>query len=110
MFDVSSTSNYYFRYSGFNARLILWVNAFMPSRITVAICVSMAGVGGKSRLFSGGTEFLVISGIIYLYICFEVLFLFLRCDYVMSCFPWLHLFLPGIKGEDLTHRRDEFPS
>ena len=35
--------------------------------ITVAICESMAGVGGKRRLLSGGTEFLAISGIIYLY-------------------------------------------
>ena len=35
----------------------------MLSRFAVAICVSMTGVEGKSRLLSGGTGFLVISGI-----------------------------------------------
>ena len=34
----------------------------MLSRFTVAICLSMAGVGGKRRLLSGGTGLLTISG------------------------------------------------
>ena len=37
---------------------------------TVAICVSMAGVGGKRRLLSGGTELLAISGIVLLALVF----------------------------------------
>ena len=37
----------------------------MLSRITVAICGSMAGVGDERRLSSGGTGFLAISGITY---------------------------------------------
>ena len=36
----------------------------MLPRITVANCVSMAGVGGKRRYLSGGTGFLTISGIL----------------------------------------------
>ena len=42
----------------------------MLSRITVAICESMAGVGGKRRLLSGGTGFLAISGIIFVFLVF----------------------------------------
>ena len=38
----------------------------MLPRITVAICVSMAGAWGKRRLLSGGTGFLAISGIVLL--------------------------------------------
>ena len=79
----------------------------MLSRITVAICESMAGVGSKRRLLSGGTEFLAISGIIYVYICFHGYFF----GVTTYChFPWLQLFLPGIEGEVFTRRREEFPS
>jgi len=42
----------------------------MLSRITVAICVSMAGVGGKGRPLSEGTGFLAISGIYFLGLIF----------------------------------------
>ena len=44
----------------------------MLSRITVAICESMAGVGGKRRLLSGGTGFLAISGIIFVFLVFNI--------------------------------------
>ena len=54
-----------------------------PSRITVSICVSMAGVGGIRRLLPGGTGFLAISGIIVL---FFILVLLWRRDY---CGPFL---------------------
>ena len=37
----------------------------LPSRISVAIRVSMAGVGGIGRLPLGGTGFLAISGTYY---------------------------------------------
>ena len=37
----------------------------LSSRITVAICVSMAGVGGNRRLLSEGTGFLAISDILF---------------------------------------------
>ena len=50
----------------------------MLSRITVAICESMAGVGDERRLLSGGTGFLAISGITSLS---EYYF---RCVYVRS--------------------------
>ena len=36
----------------------------MPSRITVAVCVPMAGVGGSGRPLPGGIVFLAISGIL----------------------------------------------
>ena len=36
----------------------------MSSRITVAVCVPMAGVGGTGRPLPGGTRFLAISGIL----------------------------------------------
>ena len=36
----------------------------MPSRITVAVCVPMAGVGGTGRPLPEGTRFLAISGIL----------------------------------------------
>ena len=42
----------------------------MPSRITVAVCVPMAGVGGTGRHLSGGTEFLAISGILVFAVVF----------------------------------------
>ena len=45
----------------------------MLPRITVAICVSMAGEGGKRRLSSVGTGFLAISGIVLLALVFIVL-------------------------------------
>ena len=38
----------------------------LSSRITVEICVSMAGVGGNRRLSSEGTGFLPISDILFL--------------------------------------------
>ena len=44
----------------------------MLSRITVAICESMQGVGGKRRLLSGGTGFLAISGIIFAFLVFNI--------------------------------------
>ena len=56
----------------------------MLSRITVAICESMAGVGGKRRLLSGGTGFLAISGIIFVFLVFSI-----WRDYVMSHFSLL---------------------
>ena len=37
----------------------------MPFRITVAVCVPMAGVGGSGRPLPGGTVFLAISGILF---------------------------------------------
>ena len=37
----------------------------LSSRITVAICVSMAGVADDRRLLSGGTGFLQISDILF---------------------------------------------
>ena len=37
----------------------------MPSRITVAVCVPMAGVGGSGRPLPGGTVYLAISGILF---------------------------------------------
>ena len=36
----------------------------MPSRITLAVCVPMAGVGGTGRPLPEGTRFLAISGIL----------------------------------------------
>ena len=36
----------------------------MPSRITVAVCAPMAGVGGTWRPLPEGTRFLAISGIL----------------------------------------------
>ena len=44
----------------------------MLSRFTVAICVSMAGVGGKRRRLSGGTGFLAIYGIVLLALVFII--------------------------------------
>ena len=37
----------------------------MPSRITVAVCVPIAGVGSSGRPLPGGTMFLAISGILF---------------------------------------------
>ena len=42
----------------------------MPSRITVAVCVPMAGVGGSGRSLPGGTVFLAISGILFFALVF----------------------------------------
>ena len=42
----------------------------MPSRITVAVCVPMAGVGGSGRPLPGGTVFLAISGILFFALVF----------------------------------------
>ena len=42
----------------------------MPSHITVAVCVPMAGVGGSGRPLSGGTVFLAISGILFFALVF----------------------------------------
>ena len=42
----------------------------MPSRITVAVCVPMAGIGGSGRPFLGGTVFLAISGILFFALVF----------------------------------------
>ena len=36
----------------------------MPSRITVAVCVPMAGVGGTGSPLPEGTRFLAICGIL----------------------------------------------
>ena len=46
----------------------------MLPRITVVICVpvSMAGVKGKTRLLSGGTGFLAISGTVLLSLVFII--------------------------------------
>ena len=42
----------------------------MPSRITVAVCVPMAGVGCSGRPLPGGTVFLAISGILFFALVF----------------------------------------
>ena len=42
----------------------------MPSRITVAVCVSMAGVGGSGRPLPGGTVILAISDILFFALVF----------------------------------------
>ena len=42
----------------------------MPSRITVAVCVPMAGVGGSGRPLPGGTMFFAISGILFFVLVF----------------------------------------
>ena len=74
----------------------------MLSRITVAICESMAGVGGKRILLSGGKGFLAISGIIFVFLVFNI-----WRDYVMSHFSLLQLVLSGIEGEIFTcHQND----
>ena len=67
----------------------------MLSRITVAICESMAGVGGKRRLSSGGTGFLAISGIIFVFLVFNI-----WREYWMSHFSLLQLVLSGVEGEN----------
>ena len=74
----------------------------MLSRITVAICESMAGVGGKRRLLSGGTGFLAISGIIFVFLVFNI-----WRDYVMSHFSLLQSVLSGIEGEIFTCHQDD---
>ena len=73
----------------------------MLSRITVAICESMAGVGGKRRLLSGGKGFLAISGIICVFLVFNI-----WRDYWMS-FSLLQLVLSGIEGEIFACYQDE---
>ena len=42
----------------------------MPSHITVAVFVTMAGVGGSGRPLPGGTVLLVISGILFFALVF----------------------------------------
>ena len=42
----------------------------MPSRITVAVCVPMVGVGGSGRPLPGGTMLLAISGILFFALVF----------------------------------------
>ena len=42
----------------------------MPSHITVAICVLIAGVGRSGRPSPGGTVFLAISGILFFALVF----------------------------------------
>ena len=42
----------------------------MPSRITVAVCVPIAGVGASGRPLPGGTVFLAISGILFFALVF----------------------------------------
>ena len=42
----------------------------MPSRITVVVCVPMAGVGGSGRPLLGGTVLLAISGILFFALVF----------------------------------------
>ena len=71
----------------------------MLSRITDAICESMAGVGGKRRLLSGGTGFLAISGIISVFLVFNI-----WRDYVMSHFSLLHLVCLELRGRFLLIR------
>ena len=74
----------------------------MLSHITVAICESMADMGGKRRLLSGGTGFLAISGIIFVFLAFNI-----WRDYVMSHFSLLQLVLSGIEGEIFTRHQDD---
>ena len=52
------------------------------------------GVGGKRRLLSGGTGFLAISGIIFVFLVFNI-----WREYWMSHFSLLQLVLSGIEGE-----------
>ena len=73
----------------------------MLSRITVAICESMAGVGGKKRLLSGGTGFLAISGITFVFLVFNI-----WRDYWMSHFSLVQLVLSGIEGEIFSCHQD----
>ena len=42
----------------------------MPSRIAVAVCVPMAGVGGSGRHLPGRTVFLAISVILFFTLVF----------------------------------------
>ena len=42
----------------------------MSSRITVAVCVPIAGVGSSGRPLPGGTMFLAISGILFFALVF----------------------------------------
>ena len=42
----------------------------MPSRITVVVCVPMAGVRGSERPLPGGIVFLAISGILFVALVF----------------------------------------
>ena len=37
----------------------------MPSHITVAVCVPMAGVGGSGSPLPGGTGLVAVSGILF---------------------------------------------
>ena len=66
----------------------------MLSRITVAICESMAGVGGKRRLLSGGTGFLAISGIIFVFLVFNIFGVTTECR-IFYCCSWFCLELRG---------------
>lgn len=59
----------------------------MPSRITVAVCVPVAGVGGIGRPLSGGTWFLAISGILVFCLGMPVsAAVVIRCDSDGFCF------------------------
>ena len=42
----------------------------MPSRITVAVCVPMARVGGSGGPLPGGTVLLAISGVLFFALVF----------------------------------------
>ena len=64
----------------------------MISRITAAICESMAGVGGKRRLLSGGTGFLAISGIIFVFLVFNI---WREYNRIFHCCSWFCLELMG---------------
>ena len=68
MFLVDSDSTRVFGVflSGRNVKKKSSGETYVLSLITVAIRVSMAGVGDKGRLLPGGTGFLAISGIKFL--------------------------------------------
>ena len=42
----------------------------MPSHITVAVCVPMAGVGGSGSPLPGGTVLVAVSGILFFALVF----------------------------------------
>ena len=62
----------------------------MPSRITVAVCVPMAGVGGSGRPLPEETRFLAISGILVF-----ALVLSRRRGYCSHFFDWHNGFYKG---------------
>lgn len=67
----------------FNPKTYFSGRGCLPFRIAVAICVSMAGVGDKVILLSGGTGFLATSS--FSFFCLLWLDLYLYCDIFHDC-------------------------